>query len=139
MSDIVQDILNKLEPVFTATDEVLNEWASQKHDTNLQFPVLLGMMAVKLNWDEKQTRENDPLVRYYVRNNPDWYVTRGAHGGIMKASDKQKKEAAKSAKELAKLQLQSAIDAKTKTSQNKTDSVKESDDSDDQEFTDSDI
>jgi hypothetical protein len=109
MSKIVQDILDKLNPLFSATEEVLSEWTGEG---NLQFPVLLGMMAVKLGWDEKQVRENDPLVRYYVRNNPDWYVTRGAHGGIMRATDKQKKEAVKLAKEAAKAQVQAAVEAK---------------------------
>jgi hypothetical protein len=109
MSNVVQNVLDKLAPLFQATDEALSEWSGEG---NLQFPVLLGMMAVKLNWDEKQVRENDPLVRYYVRNNSDWYVTRGAHGGIMRATDKQKKEGEKQAKDLAKAQMKAAIDAK---------------------------
>lgn len=110
MSNIVQNVLDRLAPLFQATDEALSEWTGEG---NLQFPVLLGMMAVKLNWDEKQVRENDPLVRYYVRNNPDWYVTRGAHGGIMRSTEKQKKEGDKLAKDLAKAQMKAAIDAKT--------------------------
>lgn len=109
MSKTVQDVLDKLSPLFQATDEVLAAWNGEG---NLQFPTLLGMMAVKLNWDEKQVRENDPLVRYYVRNSPDWYVTRGAHGGIMRATEKQKKETAKLAKEIAKAQVAAAVEAK---------------------------
>jgi len=109
MSNIVQSVLDRLAPLFQATDDALSEWSGEG---NLQFPVLLGMMAVKLNWDEKQVRENDPLVRYYVRNNPDWYVTRGAHGGIMKSAEKQKKEQVRLAKEAAKIQLQAALEAK---------------------------
>jgi pyruvate-formate lyase-activating enzyme len=70
------------------------------------------MIAMKLNLDEKQVKEMDPFVRKYVRSHPEWYVTRGAHGGIMKASDKQKKEAAKEAKDLAKKQMQEALEAK---------------------------
>jgi hypothetical protein len=72
----------------------------------------MGMLAVKLNWDEKQVRENDPIVRYYVRNHPDWYVTRGAHGGIMRTTEKQKKEAEKTAKTTVKEQMKAAIEAK---------------------------
>lgn len=113
MSNTVQTVLDKLAPLFKTTDEVLTEWSDGKSEGNLQFPVLLGMIAVKMNWDEKQLRENDPLVRFYVRNNPEWYVTRGAHGGIMRATDKQSKEAAKAAKDLVKAQLKSAINAKT--------------------------
>jgi len=109
MSNTIQSVLDSLNTLFAQTDQVLSEWSGEG---NLQFPVLLGMMAVKLNWDEKQVREHDPIVRYYVRNNPDWHVTRGAHGGIMKASDKQKKDTLKSAKEAAKAQMQAALEAK---------------------------
>lgn len=112
MSKIVEEVIEKISPLFQATDEVLNEWASSNNEGNLQFPTLLGMMAVRLKWDEKQLRECDPLVRYYVRNNSNWFVTRGAHGGIMRATDKQKKETAKQAKEIAKAQVLAAIEAK---------------------------
>jgi hypothetical protein len=113
MSNTVQTVLDKLSPLFKTTDEVLTEWSVGKSEGNLQFPVLLGMIAVKMNWDEKMLRENDPMVRYYVRNNPEWHVTRGAHGGIMRATDKQNKVAAKQAKDAIKAQLVAAIDAKT--------------------------
>ena len=112
MSNTIQSVLDGLTTLWTATDQALNEWNG---DGNLQFPVLLGMIGVKLNWDEKQLREADPLVRYYVRRNPDWHVTRGAHGGIMRASEKQKKDAFKSAKEAAKAQMAAALAAKVAT------------------------
>lgn len=106
--EVIENVLKELTGLFQVTDQVINEWNGEG---NLQFPVLLGMMAVKLNWDEKQVREADPFVRKYVRSHPDWYVTRGAHGGIMRASEKQKKEAAKAAKDLAKKQMKDAIEA----------------------------
>ena len=109
MSDVKGKLLNELEELFRVTDQALSEWIG---DGNLQFPVLLGSIAVKMNWDEKQLRENDPFVRKYVRNHPDWFVTRGAHGGIMRASEKQKKEVAKAAKEAASKQVKDAIEAK---------------------------
>jgi hypothetical protein len=109
-NEVIQKVLDELVPIFQAADTALSEWTGEG---NLQFPVLLGMMAVKLNWDEKQVREADPLVRIYVRRHPDWYVTRGAHGGIMRSAEKQKKEAAKLAKDLAKKQMADAIEAKT--------------------------
>lgn len=108
MSNDIEDVLELLKPLFTATDEVLSEWNGTG---NLQFPVLLGSLAAKLNWDEKQVRENDPLVRFYIRHHKDWHVTRGAHGGIMRMSEKQKKEAVKAAKESVKKQIQSAIES----------------------------
>ena len=99
MNNSIQTTLDELTTIFNTTDEVLSEW---NQPTNLQFPVLMGMIAVKLNWDDKQLREADPIVRFYVRKHPDWYVTRGAHGGIMRVADKQKKEDARLAKSTIK-------------------------------------
>lgn len=110
MSDdtVKQKVLSELNELFDVTDQALSEWTG---DGNLQFPALLMKMAVKMNWSAKQMREADPFVRKYVRSHPDWHVTRGAHGGIMRASEKQKKEALKAAKDLAKKQMQDQIEA----------------------------
>jgi len=105
----IKTVLDELTAMFAVTNEILNDW---KGEGNLQFPALLGMMAIKLNWDDKQMKEADPLVRYFVRKHPDWYVTRGAHGGIMRTTDKQKKEALKTSKNSIKDQLKAQIEAK---------------------------
>lgn len=118
MDDVKKNIINKLDSLFTSIDEVISNWTGTD---NLQFPVLLGMMSVKMGWDEKQVRENDPMVRYYIRNNPAWFVTRGAKGGIMRASDKQKKESLKVAKDVAKQQIQEALEARLKSNNQLTD------------------
>ena len=109
MSNTIQKVTESLTVIFTATDEALNEWVGEGC---LQIPTLITTLALKLNWNEKQIRENDPIVRYYIRNNPDWHVTRGAHGGIMRTSDRQKKEADKSAKQAIKDQVKADIEAK---------------------------
>lgn len=109
MSDLIQSLTEQLTTMFKVTDEILGEWQGEG---NLQFPNLMGMMAVKMNWNEKQVRENDPIIRFYIRNNPDWHVTRGAHGGIMRATERQKKEQVKLAKEALKQQMKSTIEAK---------------------------
>jgi len=116
MSDgsVKQTVLVGWGELIDATDAALSEWTGEG---NLQFPVLLGMMAVKNNWNEKQVRRADPFVRDYVRLHPDWHVTRGAHGGIMRMSERQKKEAAQQAKDLAKKQMRDAIEAKADTVQ----------------------
>ena len=108
-NDTAQEVIDDLLPIFQATERVLNEWTG---DGNLQFPVLLVKVALLLNWDDKQIRENDPFVRKYVRKNKDWHVTRGAHGGIMRASDKQKKEDLRIAKDFAKKQIEAALEPK---------------------------
>lgn len=109
MSDTIKAVTDQLVSIFSATEEALS---SYEGEGNLQFPVLMGTLAAKMNWTEKQVRESDPIVRYYVRNNPDWHVTRGAHGGIMRASDRQKKEQARAAKDKLKEQMKATIEAK---------------------------
>ena len=106
---VISSLLEELTQVFNTTDQVLSEWTGEG---NLQFPILLGMIAVKMQWDDKQMREADPFVRKYVRNHPSWHVTRGAHGGIMRATERDKKEAAKQAKEAAKKMVKDALEAK---------------------------
>jgi hypothetical protein len=107
--EVISNLVEELTQVFNTTDQVLSEWTGEG---NLQFPILLGMIGAKMQWDDKQMREADPFVRKYVRNHPAWHVTRGAHGGIMRASERDKKEAVKQAKELAKKQMKEAIEAK---------------------------
>jgi hypothetical protein len=109
MSETITNNVEKITAIFQAAEQALSDWAGEG---NMQFPILLGMIAVRMNWDEKQVRENDPLVRFHVRNHPDWYVTRGAHGGIMRRSDRDKKEALRLAKDLAKKQMAAALEAK---------------------------
>lgn len=112
----IDKVLNNLSEIFNLTEQMLTDW---KGEGNLQFPLLLEMMSLKMNWTDKEVREADPMVRYYVRRHPDWYVTRGAHGGIMRISDKLKKDAEKKAREEAKAQVKAAIEAKALETLNK--------------------
>lgn len=91
----IEAYLESLIPAFKVVDEVLNEWTGEGC---YQFPAMLAAVFARLNWDDKQQRAKEPVIRDYIRNHPDWYVTRGAHGGIMRASEKQKKDAAAKAK-----------------------------------------
>ena len=109
MSDSIQKITDKLSGIFSKANEALSEWTE---DGNLQFPALMGKLAVKLNLDDKQLREIDPIVRYYVRNHPEYEITRGAHGGIMRLSDKKKKDESRKAKEKLKADMLALVDAK---------------------------
>jgi len=109
MSNPKQSILDDFSSVFDAVDEALSEWQGEGC---LQFPTLMGSIAVKRNWNESQVREYDSVVRIYVRRHPEWHVTRGAHGGIMRASEKQAKEKIKSEKERAKAEVKAALEAK---------------------------
>ena len=108
MSNVITTVTEKLVVIFTATEEALNAFQG---DGNLQFPNLLSTLANKFGWNENEVRQADPLVRFYVRNHPDWYVTRGAHGGIMRTADRQKKSDAKSVKDALKKQMKASIEA----------------------------
>lgn len=106
----IESFLNNLEPVLSTVDQILNEWTGEGC---LQLPELLSRTNLKLNWDERQARAYDPIIREFIRNHPEWHVTRGARGGIMRASDKQKKLDAEVAKKKAKDEIKAILDAKT--------------------------
>lgn len=125
----VDNTLDKIKTVLEYVEEALSEWTG---NGNLQFPVLIQMVAVKANWNEKELRLNDAIVRYHVRNHEDWHVTRGAHGGIMRTTEKQKKDAEKLAKETAKNQVKAALAAKI-AEQSASVTTASSDESDDSE------
>jgi hypothetical protein len=109
MNNSIQLALNFFTEVFTATEQVLDEW---KETSNLQFPVLMNMVAVKMNLDESNIKDIDPFIRYYIRKHPDWCSTRGAHGGCCRRSEKQKKEANKNAKDSIKNKMKQEIESK---------------------------
>lgn len=104
----IQAFLDEQAPYLAVVEEVLNEWTGEGC---LQFPTLMGSVQLKLGWDDKTSRAKEPIIREFVRNHSTWYVTRGAHGGIMRRAEKQKKEAEKAAKEKAKAELIAAINA----------------------------
>lgn len=104
----VQNFLGEQAPYLSVVEEVLNEWTGEGC---LQFPTLMGTVQLKMGWDDKTARAKEPIIREFVRNHPVWYVTRGAHGGIMRRAEKQQKDAEKAAKEKAKAELTAAIEA----------------------------
>lgn len=105
----MQTALDDINAIFAATETALNEWNG---DGCLQFPNLLATVAIKMSWNDKQVREADPIVRFYVRKHSEWHVTRGAHGGIMRVSDRNKKESDKLAKQQARAQARAATEVK---------------------------
>lgn|SRR5579864_6617099 len=104
----IQNFLDEQIPYLAIVEEVLNEWTGEGC---LQFPTLMGSVQLKLGWDDKTSRAKEPIIREFVRNHSTWYVTRGAHGGIMRRAEKQKKDAERAAKEKAKAELTAAIEA----------------------------
>jgi hypothetical protein len=108
----IQSFLDNQVSYLLVVEEILNEWNGEGC---LQFPNLMSTLIIKMDWQDKEgektARAKEPIIREYVRTHPDWHVTRGAHGGIMRASEKQKKEELRLAKEKAKAEVNAAIDA----------------------------
>ena len=108
----IQSFLDTQVSYLLVVEEILNEWNGEGC---LQFPNLMSTLIIKMDWQDKEgektARAKEPIIREYVRTHPDWHVTRGAHGGIMRASEKQKKEDARLAKEKAKAEVNAALEA----------------------------
>lgn len=109
MSDPVETFLNSQRSVLKLVDELLNDW---KSEACYQVPQLLLHMGARLNWNSDDLRRWDPIVRGYLKDHAVWYVTRGAHGGVMKRAEHDKKEADKAAKLRAKEELKATLEAK---------------------------
>lgn len=99
--------------VYVATEQSLSDWTSED---NLQFPHLVSLVGKSLSMDVTEHTEIDPIVRRYVRTHPEWRVSRGAKGGIMRLSVWQKKQGAKDALDAAKKAVKAQVEAKVKGS-----------------------
>jgi hypothetical protein len=107
MTDKKQNTLDKVSAICDATDDAL---ASYTGNDNIQLPVLVGMVAARMGWNTKQLRENDPIVRFYIRNHPDYAITKGPHGGVIPRAVWEKKQVVKNAKAAAKIEMQAKLD-----------------------------
>lgn len=105
----VQNALTHIQPIFKAIEDALHDYHSEE---NYKIPDLVGAVALKLHWSEKDVRAHEAVIRYYVRNHHEWYVTRGAHGGVQRVSVRDAKETAKKNKIAAKADLRASIEAK---------------------------
>lgn len=86
----IETIVSHFRSIALTTQAVLDDWRTEGNGGNLPIPKLLGRIAVKLNWDENQILDNDPLVRNVVRNHPDWLVSLGTRGGVQHREDKER-------------------------------------------------
>jgi hypothetical protein len=106
----IDNFFNIKRQMLSIVDDILAESFNGKDDVKVQFPNLLSQVQQKLGWSDKQFRHNDPIIREYIRTHPDWYVALGAFGGIMKASERNKKEAIVEAKKKVKEEINAALD-----------------------------
>lgn len=102
----IQSFFNKLVDRLTVVEVVLSELRT---DVCTQFAAVINDVAIRLNWSDKQVRANDPLIRSYVREHPEWTITKGAFGGVQHRSISQKKEQVKIAKEQAKAEIKTKL------------------------------
>jgi hypothetical protein len=105
----IDNFFTTLRPMLILVEEVLDEAFADVNTKTFQVPVLLRTLGVRLDWTTDTIRQNDPVVRAYLRDHPVWYITRGAKGGIMLRAEHDRKEALKVAKETAKEELKAAV------------------------------
>ena len=106
----VKESVDFCESIFKETEAALSE---HKGNENIQLPALHAIVTSRLNVPPHKIKEVDPFMRFYVRNHPDYHVTRGAKGGVEKMSSFLKKESDKEAKESAKKVVAAQVAAKT--------------------------
>lgn len=110
------DIFAAINNIFDSVDKVCT--ASVTATSKLQFPMMLskvGEELASLNFDAKQIKEAEPLIRFYIHNHDVFCSSRGRSGGVELRDNKAAREADKAAKDAIKAQLKSVIDAKMAT------------------------
>jgi len=111
MNDNVKNYLAFCQEISEATEQALSEYFL-KSEENLQFPTLVTMVGNIIKHDPKIVGDVDQHIRQYVRRHPDYRVSRGAKGGIMKMATFLKREAGKAAQEAAKKVIAAQVEAK---------------------------
>lgn len=130
MSNIVETVGADAMRVYSTALKFLEEW---KFESNLQFPKLVEDVAKELKiTEDRDLKELDAQIRYFVRRNPTYKAKRGAHGGIALASAEAQREAAKTARLAAKAEAAAKVEAQvaaaTASTPSLTDEADESDD-----------
>lgn len=105
----IQQACIDFQTIFLTVDKILNDW---EENGNYQIPLLIANLSTELNWTLKQIKQYDPIVRQYLRKHPLYHITAGAGGGVMRISDKLKKQELISAKMKAREEVQAELDAK---------------------------
>lgn len=105
-------VLDLFYSIFEQVDIVLD---SYQGSSKMQVPNLVAQVGKNLDMDDKQIKEADPIIRYYIRNHDKWCSSRGRTGGIELRDNKTAKLAAKAAQQEIKDQLKASILAKIDT------------------------
>lgn len=109
MVDTIQENLVKAQSVWQLVKQVMSEYTGSE---NLREKTLLNKMAGVAGWDQKEMLNVEPLVQFYLRNNPDWTIVRGRSGGVVSKPEADKRAAVKEAKALAKKEMQEVLEAR---------------------------
>jgi hypothetical protein len=111
MKDSIQNYLTFCQSVTEATDKILKDYFSKSRETH-NLPELLRKVTSEIKCNEDQAAAVDQHIRQFLRMDKDYYVSRGAKGGVTLSSIRQEKLDLLKTKEAIKNQLRAEIDAK---------------------------
>jgi len=114
-------ITNSMQAYFDSKTELLSVvedcLRSWQGEGCYQIPDLLQNVQDKMGWGnddvgKKLLKDNDPIIRDYIRQSSEWCIERGAKGGVMRRADKLKKEVILLYKKKMKDQIEAELNAK---------------------------
>lgn len=104
----IQLFTDSLQETFINLEQILSEFDYDKGC--YQIPILLMEFQKIMNWDDKEARAMDPIIRQYINKSSKYVITKGAGGGVTLREKKKEKQAQKLAKEQEKVNILNTID-----------------------------
>ena len=105
----IQSFMSGTAEILQIAEEELAKW---NYDSGCyQIPLLMTALRARLNWDEKQMRRMDPIMRQFISVSSIYICQLGAKGGITLRELQKQKEQVKIARAQAKVEVLAAIDA----------------------------
>jgi Zn-dependent M16 (insulinase) family peptidase len=108
-SQDIKAFTDSLQSTLEVLEEVLAKW--DYNAACYQMPPLMMELKNLMNWEDKEMRAMDPIVRQFINKSSIYVITKGAHGGVTLREKKREKQAAKAAKEQAKVDVLNTIDS----------------------------
>lgn len=117
----IKQIADQCATVFEAAETALKAWDFQAK--NYQFPELVEAVSQALGIsNDRDKKEIDGLVRYYVYRHDDYTSKRGAGGGVTLTALENAKRSTIEARKAAKAAAAAEIDKRTDSGSDSTDS-----------------
>ena len=105
----IQTFMSGMTETLQVAEEELAKWNYESGC--YQIPLLMTALRARLNWDEKQMRRMDPIMRQFISVSATYVCQIGAKGGVTLRELQKQKEVTKLAKAQAKVDVLAAIDA----------------------------